>query len=229
MSRIAGEREFYGRAFHISPATLDPRADTETLVEAALDVAKAEGWDRKPIRVLDVGTGSGCLLVTLLAELPLATGLGTDISPEALLVAEGNAARHGVAARARFAARRSLSGIDGTFDLLVSNPPYIRTADIAGLAPEVRDHDPPLALDGGLGGLDIYLEIADKLAGAVPDGWALFEVGAGEAQGVLAEVERRRYSCGNGARAKGARAHGEWRTWTDLGGHVRCIGVRTGS
>ncbi len=216
LSRIMGERKFFGRDFHITPATLDPRADTETLVLAALETVRSEGWDEQPIRILDVGTGSGCLLVTLLAELPHATGVGTDVSAEALAVALGNARRHGVAARARFALRRSLSGVEGGFHMLVANPPYIARDEIASLAPEVRDHDPLAALDGGQDGLDIYREIARDLRRAVSDGWALFEVGAGQAKAVEAILRL------------GDEAGAGWiaGAWPDAGGHIRCVGIR---
>lgn len=218
LSRIAGERAFYGRDFHIGHATLDPRADTETLVEAALEAVRGEGWDRRPMRILDVGTGSGCLLVTLLAESPMATGFGTDIGAEALAVARSNAIRHGVAERARFALGRSLEGLDETFDLLVSNPPYVRSGDIANLEPEVREHDPRAALDGGKDGLTVYREMAPNLARVVPNGWALFEVGAGQADDAQEEI---------GHHLGDHPGHG-WRRWTDLAGHERCIGLRIG-
>ncbi len=133
VSRILGEREFYGRRFALSAATLDPRPDSETLIEAALGIAAREGWRERPIRILDIGTGTGCLLLTLLAELPQATGFGTDISAAALETAALNAASLGVAERARFARADVLDGVDGPFDLVVSNPPYIPSSDIAGL------------------------------------------------------------------------------------------------
>src|SRR5436853_5104730 len=125
VSRILGEREFYGRSFAISPATLDPRPDSETLVAAVLELAAAEGWLARPLRLLDVGTGSGCLLLTLLAELPDAAGVGTDTSIAALDVARANAQRLGVADRAQWLAADALEAIRGKFDILISNPPYI--------------------------------------------------------------------------------------------------------
>lgn len=215
VSRIAGVRGFFGRDFHITPATLDPRPCTETVVEAALEVVAAEGWPGRPLRLLDVGTGSGALLVTLLAELPAATGVGTDISDAALAVAQANAVRLGVAGRAQFLNRRTLAGVEGPFDLLVSNPPYIPAGDIAGLDPEVRDFDPRAALDGGADGLDIYRALAADFSRCVPDGWALLEVGAGQAEAVAGLLRE----------APGAAA--EVRQWTDLGGHVRCVAART--
>lgn len=217
VSRILGERGFYGRGFHISPATLDPRPCTETVVDAVLEVAKAEGWQSKPIRILDVGTGSGALLVTLLAELPLATGVGTDIGDAALCVARENAERIGVASRATFLNRHILENVVGPFDIMVSNPPYIPTGDIAGLEPEVKSFDPRSALDGGADGLDFYRALAGGLDRCVPEGWALVEVGAGQADAVEALFRR----VGDGP------AGLETRTWADLGGHVRCVAVRT--
>lgn len=185
VSRILGRRAFYGREFDITPHTLDPRQDSETLIEAALGILAEEGVSREaPLRILDVGTGSGCLLITLLAELPNATGVGTDIEPEALRQAQINAAANDVANRAEWKLARSLVGIAGPFDLLISNPPYIPTQDIEGLEPEVRDYDPRSALDGGSDGLEIYREIAAGLPAMVPQGWALFELGAGQVSSV---------------------------------------------
>ena len=216
VSRILGVRGFYGREFRVTPATLDPRPCTETIVEAALEVATAEGWRERPIRILDVGTGSGALLVTLLAELPLAVGLGTDVSDDALLVAEDNSVRLGVASRASFLNRRDLDHIAGPFDLMVSNPPYIPSGDIPGLEAEVRVYDPAGALDGGADGLAIYRALARDLTQIVPEGWALFEVGAGQA----ADVEKL-------LRDGTGRALGEVRTWRDLGQHTRCVAIKT--
>lgn len=215
VSRIVGVRGFYGRDFLITPATLDPRPCTETVIEAALEIAEREGYRERPIRILDVGTGSGALLVTLLAELPLAQGLGTDISDEALHAARANAERLGVGGRARFVNRRTLEGVEGPFDMLVSNPPYIPTGDIVSLEPEVSVFDPRAALDGGADGLDIYRALSRGLAAVVSDGWALFEVGAEQAEPV---AEMLREALGGAA---------ETRMWTDLGQHRRCVAVRT--
>ena len=173
----------------MSPATLDPRPDTETVIEPALDIVTRAGWRERPIRILDIGTGSGCLLLTLLAELPLATGVGTDIAASALEVAALNAASLGLAARISFALADMLDGIDGPFDLVISNPPYIPSADIAGLSAEVRRYDPGGALDGGEDGLDFYRRI---IAGVprVGAGCVIFEVGAGQADDVALLLEQ---------------------------------------
>ena len=215
LSRILGGREFYGRRFVLSPATLDPRPDSETLIEAALDIAEREGWRDRPIRILDIGTGTGCLLLTLLAELPLATGLGTDISAAALQTATLNAASLDVTARTTFVLADMLDGVDGPFDLIVSNPPYIASADIAGLSPEVRKYDPHAALDGGADGLDFYRRIATGLE-RVLRGWAILEVGAGQADAVALLLQQ--------TFVKTRRA--EVTRHSDLGGHTRCVAVR---
>lgn len=219
LSRIVGEREFYGRPFKLSPETLDPRPDSETLIEAALQVIDESGWRERPLRILDVGTGSGCLLVTLLAELPCARGVGTDVSAMALQTAAENARTNGVGARARFARHRSFEGLDETFDVIVSNPPYISSGEIADLEPEVRNFDPVEALDGGPDGLNIYRELASGLVRVVPHGWALFEVGAGQAQ-TVAELL---------VRCLGGHCAGDVRLWQDLGGHTRCVALGTRS
>ena len=216
VSRILGVRGFYGREFLVTPATLDPRPCTETVVEAALEVLAESGLRERPIRILDVGTGSGALVVTLLAELPLAVGVGTDVSDEALRAAHDNAVRLGVASRCSFVNRRSLERIAGPFDLLVSNPPYIPSGEIPGLAPEVHAYDPAGALDGGADGLAIYRALARDLVRVVPRGWALFEVGAGQA----ADVERL-------LRDGAGDALADVRTWQDLGHHTRCVAVKT--
>jgi release factor glutamine methyltransferase len=214
VSRMLGTREFWGRPFRLSPATLDPRPDSETLIEAALQVVAQGGARDRELRILDIGTGSGCLLLTLLAELPGATGLGTDIGAEALAVAADNARALGVGQRVRFELARSLAGPTGPFDLVVCNPPYVPSAEIATLAPEVRDFDPRAALDGGPDGLDIYRELAPGLPRLAPGGVALFEVGAGQA-GEVTQILR--------ARAGFVEPP---RIWRDLGGHERCVAVR---
>jgi release factor glutamine methyltransferase len=184
VSRILGEREFYGRSFAISPATLDPRPDSETLIEAALGFARREGWLSAPLRLLDVGTGSGCLLLTLLCELPNAVGVGTDIGEAALEVARDNARRLGVEPRAQWLVRDALEGGDDRFQILISNPPYVRTGDIARLEPEVRCFDPWSALDGGDDGLHFFRRLAARIPSVIPDGWIVLEVGHDQADAV---------------------------------------------
>jgi release factor glutamine methyltransferase len=183
-SRILGEREFYGRRFGISPATLDPRPDSATLIEAALERVRREEWSATPLRILDVGTGSGCLLLTLLCELPSAVGVGTDISEAALAVARDNARRLGVERRAEWIVRDALAGISERFELLVCNPPYVRTGDIAGLEAEVRCFDPWSALDGGADGLSVFRRLMAGIPRVVPNGWVVLEMGYDQADDV---------------------------------------------
>jgi release factor glutamine methyltransferase len=182
VARITGTREFYGRGFTIAPPALDPRPDTETLIETALALVERRGWCDQRLNLLDLGTGTGCILVTLLAELPCAHGLGTDLSPSALVLAAANAARLGVGSRAAFMAADWLDGIDGRFDLVLSNPPYLASGEIAGLAPEVAAYDPMLALDGGADGLDAFRRIAAGAPKVLAEGGRLLvEIGAGQA------------------------------------------------
>jgi release factor glutamine methyltransferase len=189
VSRITGTREFYGRSFSIGPQALDPRPDTETLIEAALALVERRGWRQDRLRLLDLGTGTGCILVTLLAELPQAEGIGTDLSTPALVLAAANAERLGVGARAAFLAADWLDGIGGTYDLILSNPPYVAAGEIAGLAREVAGYDPMLALDGGPDGLDAYRRIAAGVPKALAEGGQLLvEIGAGQAADVQAIV-----------------------------------------
>lgn len=213
ISRIAGEREFYGRSFALSSGTLDPRADTETLVSATLAIVREQDWQQKPLRLLDIGTGSGAIIVTLLAELPAASGLGIDISADALATAGKNATRHGVANRLSLVERDVRAGIDGGFDLIVANPPYIPSGDISRLEPEVRCHDPRAALDGGADGLDFYRTLAGVEGQLAPSGWMLVEVGAGQAADVRQILA-------------GGAAGIEIRTFQDLGGHTRVVAVQ---
>jgi release factor glutamine methyltransferase len=216
ISRIRGERAFYGRTFEVTRAVLDPRPETETLIDVVLQWADETGGRDRPLDIIDIGTGSGAILITLLAELPLARGLGTDVSPEALAVAHANARRNGVNGRIRFETARSLDGIDGLFDVLVSNPPYIPSGEIAGLDPEVRDFDPRGALDGGPDGLAIYREIAARAGKVVPAGLIAFEVGMRQAADV------RRILSGSVEN----RAGEPW-TLSDLGGHERTVALLT--
>jgi release factor glutamine methyltransferase len=181
VARILGEKEFWGLPLQLSSATLVPRPDTETVVELALELLRADGDLDRPLRIADLGTGSGAILLALLSELPAAQGFGTDISDGALQTAGANAARAGLSGRATFIACDYASGLAGRFDLIVSNPPYIRSADIDGLATEVRNHDPLAALDGGADGLDAYRALVPQAAALLALGAALV-VEAGEGQ-----------------------------------------------
>ncbi len=178
VARILGHKEFWGLDLRLSEATLVPRPDTETVVEAALDVLRSNPQATRAPRIADIGTGSGAILLALLSELPQATGIGTDISAAALATAEMNAQQLGLANRASFVQCNYAAGLSGPFDLVVSNPPYIRSTDIAMLDPDVRDHDPHLALDGGADGLTAYRTIVPQAAGLLAGhGFLIFEVG----------------------------------------------------
>jgi release factor glutamine methyltransferase len=206
VSRIIGEREFYGRSFAITTATLDPRPDTETLVKAALaHIPIGEAW-----RILDLGTGSGAIIVTLLAERPLSKGVGVDVSAGAIGVAKRNARRHGVEDRCEFAVARWFEGLEGLFDMIVSNPPYIESDTIPTLPTEVKDFDPHVALDGGLDGLSAYRHIARFGKPFLkPGGHLLAEIGAWQVQAVKTVFEA-----------------GGWQlaeAYKDLAGHTRCL------
>jgi release factor glutamine methyltransferase len=206
VSRILGTREFYGRCFRVTPDVLDPRADTETLIGAALGLVKGKG----PLRILDLGTGSGAIAATLLAELPGATAVASDLSAAALAVAKGNAEALGVAGRASFVQANWFEGIEGKFDLIVSNPPYIPLGDIAGLAPDVREFDPPRALDGGPDGLEAYRRLANGAGGHLAaKGHIILEIGAGQENAVNELFKEQGFD---------RESH-----HFDLAGHVRCL------
>lgn len=212
VSRILGTREFWGLEFLLGAETLDPRPDSETLIAAALDHLP----DRQaPLRVADFGTGTGCLLLALLSELPNAVGLGIDISEEAVAVAVGNAARLGLTDRSAFQLGNWDEGLEGPFDVILSNPPYIPSRDIEGLAPEVRLYDPLTALDGGGDGLDAYRHLvgtAQRLL--TPGGVAVFELGVGQEESVPGL-----------ARSAGLMVAG---VVNDLGGVPRALVLRSG-
>jgi release factor glutamine methyltransferase len=205
MAQILGRRAFWGRDFAVSEAVLDPRPETETLIACALD-------GPAPARILDLGVGSGAILVTLLAEWPDARGLGVDVSSAALSVAEANARRHGVAARARFEVSDWGSAVAETFDLVVANPPYIPAGDLAGLDPEVREWEPHLALSPGPDGLAAHARIAADLGRLLaPGGRALLEIGAGQGE----EVSDLLHCAG----------FAQVRLHADLGGRARVVAV----
>ena len=210
VARIIGQAEFWGLPFRLSPETLAPRPDTETVVEAAL---AAFGAGEMPRTILDLGTGSGCILVALLSEVPDAFGVGLDRSPGALATARGNARRNGVGDRAGFAASNWAEALDGRFGLIVSNPPYIRAADIQTLEPEVSRFDPLAALDGGRDGLDAYRAIL-RQAGRLlaPGGRIVLELGFDQADPVAAIADER---------CLAVEAIRE-----DLGGHRRAVTLR---
>jgi len=207
VSRIMGEREFHGRVFSVTPDTLDPRPDTETLVETALALMPKAG------RLLELGAGTGAVAVTILAERPQALGVATDVSAAALAVAAENASRHGVLDRLSLLEGDWFKPVTGVFEIIVSNPPYIPAPDIAGLSPDVRCFDPRLALDGGKDGLDAYRAIAlGAAAHLVSGGHVVVEIGAGQGPQVVAMFA-----------VAGFRPAGQFR---DLGGHVRCLAFR---
>jgi release factor glutamine methyltransferase len=182
MAHILGQREFWSLAFKVTADTLDPRPDSETLVQAVLDQLP----DRSAaLRLIDFGTGTGCLLLALLHELPNATGAGVDVSAAALAVATENANALGLAQRTSFHRSDWDDGLDSGFDIVLSNPPYIPSEDIAGLQPEIASYEPRLALDGGPDGLDAYRRLGPATARLlVPDGLAAFEIGIGQGESV---------------------------------------------
>ena len=177
VARILGSREFWGLPLQLSAATLVPRPDTETVVALALQMLRAGPGADRP-RIADLGTGSGAILLALLSELPDAMGVGTDISAAALRTASANARNLGLDRRAAFVACDYASALSGAFDLIVSNPPYIRSGEINDLASEVRDHDPLGALDGGSDGLDAYRALIPQAVRLLaPGGGLALEVG----------------------------------------------------
>ena len=191
VARIVGAKEFWSLDLRLDTATLVPRSETETVVEAALAVVDRYGSRARPLRIADLGTGSGAILLALLSELSNAIGVGCDINSRAVLAARDNARRlsqqHALADRALFVVCDLAAALRGPFDLIVSNPPYIATADIATLAPEVRLFDPRLALDGGADGLQFYRAIAAAAPRLLtPDGTVVVEIGIDQAEPVAA-------------------------------------------
>lgn len=208
VARILGEREFRGLRFQLSPGTLEPRPDSEVVVEAALDAVSERNG--APLRLLDLGTGTGCLLIALLAALPGASGTGIDQSADALVTARANAVLNDVAGRSTFAQGDWLDGLVGPYDLVISNPPYITRSDMARLSPEVRLHDPAAALDGGEDGLDAYRQLSKALLPVLaPDAVVVIEIGAGQAGDVTALFVDAGFE--------------RTTTRADLGGHIRAL------
>lgn len=205
VSRILGCRPFFGRWFEVNRDVLDPRPETELLVEAILaDYPAAAG----AIRFADIGTGSGAIAISLLAERENWTGVGTDISSKALEIAARNAAALGVDKRFRPFECDLTGGLEAPFDFIVSNPPYVESAQIGALSPEVRGHDPAMALDGGADGLEFYRVLLAQSAGLLAnDGRLYLEIGAGQASAVIAIAEETHWR--------------SVRQVTDYGGHVR--------
>jgi len=212
LSRIVGKREFWGLSFAVTPHVLDPRPETETIVEAALSILGGRRED--PLRILDLGVGSGALLCALLTEFGQSRGMGIDISADAADVAQGNLRACGLSLRAETRLGDWTRGIEGRFDLIVSNPPYIPTVDLAGLPREVREFDPWLALDGGIDGLAAYRRILPESRRLLaPGGWLFAELGAGQAADVAALASQ----CG----------FTDVRTYQDLAGVDRVVAVRS--
>jgi len=187
MAYILGEREFWSLPLFVGPGVLVPRPETETLVEAALEAFPDR---RVPLGILDLGTGSGCLLLALLREYPNASGVGVDRSAEALAHATLNARRHGLADRAHLVHGDWGRGLAGPFELIVANPPYVASGELTELAPEVARYEPRAALDGGADGLDAYRAILPDLPRLLaPAGVACLEIGAGQATALAALAE----------------------------------------
>jgi len=211
VSRIRRRREFWSLDLAIGPAVLDPRPDSETVVAAVLDHV---GPRDRALRLLDLGTGSGCLLLALLSSLPNAWGLALDKSAAAAAVARANAGRLGLGQRTAVLVGDWLTALDGTVDVVVANPPYIRTDAIAALSRDVRAYDPVAALDGGADGLDAYRAIVPDLRRVLaPGGLAALEVGSGQASAVALQFVRAGFRV--------------IETRTDLAGMPRCVVARS--
>lgn len=214
VSRILAMRGFWTLDLQVAPDVLDPRADTETLVELALSLLP--GRRNEPLRILDLGSGSGAIICALLSELPQARGVAVDLSAAACALTKANLARCGLSERASVIRGRWADAIGCRFDVVVSNPPYIRSEDLEGLDPEVCLHDPALALDGGADGLVCYREIARSLKRILaPGGLGLVEAGAGQAPDI------RDIFAGAGLRVVA--------TARDAGGHERAVAAQAGA
>lgn len=210
VSRILGARGFWTLDLAVAPNVLDPRPDTETLVETTLALI---GDRDAPLSILDLGAGSGAILCALLSELPKARGLAVDLSPDACAATRANLARCGLSARGKVLRGRWGEALKGPFDVIASNPPYVRAGDLDGLDPEVRRHDPALALDGGADGLACYRDIiADLPRLLAPDGLVAFEVGYDQAPDVSALLDAAGFTIARVAR--------------DAGGHARVVAAR---
>ena len=209
ISRMRGKREFYSLCFYLNDHTLDPRPDSECLIDAALDYTRTAAFDTQVLSCLDLGTGSGCLLLSLLSELPHALGLGVDLAPLAVSQARANAAQLGLADRARFICSDWFEGVQGSFDMLLANPPYISTGGRA-LAPDVADYDPSLALFAGADGLISYERLLPQIPARLTSVGRLFlEIGAEQTDAVKKLAEQA------GLQVYAVR--------TDLAGHDRCL------
>lgn len=193
LSKIYCKREFWGLEFEVNDDVLDPRPDSETIIDIALKLYTKDA----PLRILDMGTGTGCLLIALLSEFPNANGMALDVSDKALAVAKRNAIRHNLDKRAEFLQSDWFEGLDDEerFDLIVSNPPYIRESVIPELEPEVRNFDPILALDGGADGLQAYKKIFSSFSHHLnPQGTGLFEIGYDQKEDVMRLGRESRFS-----------------------------------
>lgn len=211
LSRIYGRNGFWGLDFIVSGDTLDPRPDTETIIERALEIYK----DKPPHTILDLGTGTGCILIALLSEFKNARGVAVDRSFAALEIAQQNAKKNNCADRISFVCGSWSASLNAAFDLVVSNPPYISNQIIPLLSDEVKNHDPILALDGGDDGLDAYREIFSSLKNILsPTGVALFEIGYDQGETILRLAEE-----------SGLKAHGVLR---DLAGQPRVVEISCG-
>lgn len=218
LSRIVGRRAFWTLDLEIGPETLDPRPETETVVEVVLAELRRQERMHAPLAVLDVGTGSGAILIALLSELPQARGTGVDVSCKALKVARRNAERNGLGGRVVMQQGHWLDGLTGPFDVIVSNPPYIPSAEIDRLETAVRSYDPRPALDGGPDGLAPYRAIIPATARLLAPG-GIVAVEIGETQGEV--VDRLMAEVGLGPLAQVGRV------WLDSSGRPRCVAGKT--
>ena len=210
IGRIFGRREFWGLDIKLNDETLEPRPDTETLVENVINWLRIEKHLDLPIKILDIGSGSGAILIALLSELNKAHCVGTDISYQALVQAKKNVSYFGFSERSQFVCCSIADAIDERFDIIVSNPPYIPTREIAMLAPEVNKSDPVVALDGGQDGLKVFRKLCSELGEKLkPQGKIFFEIGVNQSQAVLKLLVNARF--------------GDLRVYKDLSGHDRVV------